>query len=394
MSLTVQEIKAAIREAAASGKTVKRFDERGLFFQAKPTGAAGWRLKFMLDGREKLISLGKYPDVSLAQARDNRDEERRKISKGVNPADERRAERDTRGNTFRAMAEDFLKSQTGVLSAGTITRHERRLERFVYKHIGGAAIETITAQELLAVLRKIEAQGKTDTAKRVRELCSQIWVRAIHEGKAQHDIAHSLKGAITIAPKKSHAAITDPKKLGSLMRAIDGYDGHPLTLGALKLSALLFVRPGELRRMEWSEVDLDDATWRIPGPKMKMKDPHVVPLATQAVAVLRALQAHSGDSSYVFPSLQTNGRPMSENTVNAALKRMGYSGDEHVAHGFRSTASTILNENGQDPDVIELQLAHKPRGVRAVYNRSSRLDDRRKMIQWYADYLDKVRASK
>ncbi len=335
MGLTVLDIKAALREATTSGKQVKRFDERGLFFLAKPSGSPGWRLKFTLAGREKLISLGKWPEVSLKMARDRREEERRKIAGGINPADERRSERDARGNTFKALAEQWLKRQTD-LTEGTVTRHERRLERFVYPRLRAKPINSITAQELLGVLRNIEAQGKIDTAKRVRELCSAIWIYAIHEGKAQYDIAASLKGAIKIVPKKPHAAITEPRKLGGLLRAIDGYIGHPLTLAALKLSALLFVRPGELRRMEWSELDLESATWRIPSEKMKMRDPHIVPLSKQSVATINALKVHSGDGRYVFPSLQTQDRPMSENTVNAALRRLGYSGDQHVAHRIPS----------------------------------------------------------
>jgi len=389
MSLTVRDITSAIQAAKSLGKPIKRFDERGLYLLAKPTGVAGWRLKFMLNGSEKLISLGKFPDVSLAKARDKRDEERRKIADGINPAEARRAERSTYGNTLKILAEEWLKRQTD-LTEGTIRRHRRRLEKFVYPLLGAKPIDQISAQELLGVLRKVEAQGKLDTAKRVRELCSGIWCYAIHEGKAQFDIAASLKGAIKTAPQKSHAAITDPKKLGGLLRAIDGYEGSPLTAAALKLAAMLFVRPGELRRMEWLELDLDEGTWRIPAAKMKMRDPHIVPLSKQAVKIIDSLKVHS-IGRYVFPSLQTSDRPMSENTVNAGLRRLGYTRDEHVGHGFRATASTLLNEQGYDPDIIELQLAHKARGVRAIYNRAPKLEARRRMMQEWSNYLDKLR---
>lgn len=395
--LTVKEIAALIQEARTAGKPKTAFDGTGsgLYLLVKPTGKTFWRLKYTLNGRPGLTSLGEYPTVSLKMARDRCHEAKQKIEDGINPAEERRMERNAYANTFKTMAEAWLERQT-ELTEGTIKRHRRRLERFVYPHLANKPIDQITAQELLGVLQRVEAQGKLDTAKRIRELCSGIWKRAIHLGRAQFDIAHSLKDAIKTKPQKSHAAITDPKKLGGLLRAIDGYESTSrnsfLTAGALKLAPMLFVRPGELRRMEWSELDLEEATWRIPADKMKMRDPHIVPLSKQAVKVLESLKPHSGSGRYVFPSLQTTDRPMSENTVNAALRRLGYSHDEHVAHGFRATASTLLNEQGYEPDVIELQLAHKARGVRAIYNRAVRLEERRTMMQEWSNYLDKLKA--
>lgn len=392
MSLTVKDIDSAIRAAKATGKPVTRFDERGLYILTKPSGVALWRLKFMFNGIGKLISLGQFPDVTLKMARDRRDDERRKIAEGINPADERRRARDSQGNTFKTLAEEWLNRQTDLIES-TVHNHRRRLERFVYPQIGSKPIEQIAAQELLLVLRKIENKGKIETAKRTRELCSCIWRYAVTEGKAPYDIAASLKGVIKRSTPKSFAAITDPRKFGGLLRAIDGYDGSPLTARALKLAPMLFVRPGELRHMEWSELDLASATWRIPAEKMKMRDPHIVPLSKQAIEVLNSLKPHSGDGRYVFPALGNPDRPMSENTLNGALRRLGYSGDVHVAHGFRSSASSMLNERGHNADVIELQLAHKPRDVRSVYNRATRLDERHKMMQEWSDYMDKLKAA-
>jgi integrase len=407
--LTVKEWESKIQAAKAAAKAENKpktvFDGNGsgLHIKARPSGTEPdisvktfWQLKYTLNGRSNLTSLGEYPTMSIKMARDKCHEAKQKIADGINPAEERRTERDAYSNTFKTLAEEWLKRQTDLLP-GTVKRHQWRLERYVYPHIANKPIDQITAPELLAVLRRIEAQKKLDTAKRIRELCSSIWCYAIGEGKAQFDIAHSLKDQIQKAKKKSHAAITDPKKLGGLLWAIDGYEDTArnsfLTAGALKLAPMLFVRPGELRRMEWSELNLEEATWRIPADKMKMRDPHLVPLAKQAVKILESLKVHSGSGRYVFPSLQTEDRPMSENTLNGALRRLGYSHDEHVAHGFRSTASTLLNEMGFDPDVIELQLAHKPRGVRAVYNRAVRLDERRIMMTKWANYLDKLKTS-
>ncbi len=304
--LTVKEIAALIQEARTAGKPKTAFDGTGsgLYLLVKPTGKTFWRLKYTLNGRPGLTSLGEYPTVSLKMARDRCHEAKQKIEDGINPAEERRMERNAYANTFKTMAEAWLERQT-ELTEGTIKRHRRRLERFVYPHLANKPIDQITAQELLGVLQRVEAQGKLDTAKRIRELCSGIWKRAIHLGRAQFDIAHSLKDAIKTKPQKSHAAITDPKKLGGLLRAIDGYESTSrnsfLTAGALKLAPMLFVRPGELRRMEWSELDLEEATWRIPADKMKMRDPHIVPLSKQAVKVLESLKPHSGSRTVCLP---------------------------------------------------------------------------------------------
>ena len=394
--LTVRAIESLIQAARSAGRQKTSFDGagNGLYILAKPTGKAFWRLKFILDGREKLTSLGEYPEVSLKMARDRCHEARQKIADGINPVEVRRTERTSRANTFKILSEDWLKRQVNLLLTGTINRHRSRLETFVYPYIANKPMKQIVRQDLLAVLRRVEAQGKLDTAKRIRELCSQIWLYAIDEGKADFDIAHSLKGAIKTKAQKSHAAITDPRKLGGLLRAIDGYDGSVLTAGALKLAPMVFVRPGELRKMEWTELDLDAAIWTIPAAKMKvkhMRDPHIVPLSRQAVKVLESLKLHSESGKYVFPSLQTTDRPMSENTLNGALRRLGYSHEEHVAHGFRATARTLMGNLEYDSEAIELQLAHQRRGVNRAYNRATRMEYRINMMQKWSDYLDKLK---
>jgi integrase len=429
MSLSAREINTALRAAKAQGKPKKKHDERGLFLFAKPNGKASWHLKFMLNGSEKLISLGQLPDVTLKMARERRDEERRKIEEGVNPVDARRAERSAnhiaQANTVENLAEEWLKmkrakaekllkaeSENAQVQArehkspglGTLKRHQGRLKRFVYPFIGSKPIDQITSLELRGVFKKIEDKSKYDTAKRVCELCSEIWLYAVDEGKAQADIAHPLKRKIERMPQVSHAAITDPIKLGGLLRAIDGYEGSPLTSAALKLLAMVWTRPGELRRMEWSELNLNTATWTIPSQKMKMRGILIVPLSKQAVEILRGLKVHSGEGKFVFPSLQTQDRPMSENTINGGLRRLGYTHNEHVGHGFRSTASTLLygerfNPDGTklkryNSDVIEAQLAHVKGGVKGVYDRNKHLEERREMMSDWSNYLDALKTQK
>ena len=264
---------------------------------------------------------------------------------------------------------------------------------FVLPHIGSRAIHKITPADVLAALRPIEARGKHETAHRTKQYVGQIFRYAVATSRAERDTTADLRGALTPATTKNHAAVTDPAAIGALLRAIDSYRGQPVTHAALKLAPLVFVRPGELRQAEWSEINVDAAEWRIPGERMKMGELHIVPLATQAIEILRGMLSLTGTGRFAFPSLRTNDRPMSENTINAALRRLGYSTDEMTAHGFRAMASTCLNEQGWHPDLIELQLAHAERNkVRAAYNRATRLAERKAMMQVWADYLDKLRA--
>jgi integrase len=391
--LTETKIQGEIRKAKIATKAKKLSDGKGLYLLLKPQGAALWRFKYFFQGNEKLLGLGSYPEVPLKRAREKREEARKLVADNVDPSAERKKARAAHADSVELVSNEWLDKQKD-LDAGTIRRHRGRLQRFIFSYLGKRPIGSVKAAELLSPLQRIEAMGKLDTAKRVLQLCSAIWGYAVPD-RAERNICLDLKGKLTSAVSKNHAALTDPKRVGELLRAIDGYVGQPVTRCALKFAPLTFVRPGELRRAEWLEFDLDaeQPVWRIPAAKMKMRDPHVVPLSKQAVEILREIEIHTGGGKYVFPSLRSGGRPMSENTVNAGLRRLGYSGDEHVGHGFRSTASTTLNELGWQPDLIELQLAHKERNKsRAAYNHAQRLDERRKMMQAWADHLDTLRA--
>ncbi len=391
--LTDTAIKAAIRAAKGAQKPLKRFDKDGLFLLATANGGGLWRFKYQFDGREKLISLGKFPDVSLKQARDRRDNARKLVADGVDPSADRQAQKAARADSVKAIAVEWLAAQKD-LEPDTIKAHTQRLEDYVYPYLGNRPIKSVEPPDLLTALRRIEHKGLHDTAARTLALSGRVWRYAIATGRASRDITRDLQGALVPAKPEHHAAIVDPKAVGELLRALDTYRGQPAVCYALKLAPMLFVRPGELRAAEWSEFDLDAAepTWRIPAGRMKMRDPFVVPLARQAVALLRELQPIS-TGRLLFPSLRTPARPMSENTVNAALRRLGYSGEMQTGHGFRTIASTMLNELGWHPDLIELQLSHQERNaVRAAYNRAQRLEERRKMMQAWADHLDMLRA--
>ncbi|WP_129648536.1 tyrosine-type recombinase/integrase [Peristeroidobacter agariperforans] len=383
---------AAIRAAKRRDKPYKLFDERGLYLLIDPKYSPGWRFKYYFEGREKLLSLGTYPDVSLKRARERRDEVRQLILDGINPSAERQAKKAALADSFESVAREWLGKQTN-LSEATRLRDAGRLERFAFSQIGSRPVSAIKPADLLAVLRRVEAQGKIETTHRVRSLCGRVLRYAVATGRAEHDVSADLRGALAPLEVKNRAAITDPKRIGELLRAMDDYSGQPATMAALKLAPLTFVRPGELRAAEWTEFDLDQAVWRIPAARMKMAEQHLVPLSRQAVSILRELHAMTGDGKYLFPSLRTPMRCMSDNTVNAALRRLGYSKEEMTGHGFRAMASTCLNEQGWHPDVIELQLAHKERNkVRAAYNRAERLAERKKMMQAWADYLDGLKA--
>ena len=332
-----------VRTAKARERPYKLFDERGLFLLVTPAGGRLWRLRYRMTGVEKLLALGVYPDVPLKRAREKRDEARRLIADGIDPNAQRKAERGAQAQTFEAVAAEWLELQKKSLAPETMSILGARLNSALYPYLGGRPVAAITAQELLAVLRRIEARGRHETAHRVRALAGRVLRYAVATGRAQYDIATDLRDAL--APVKSHnfASVTEPVRVGELMRAIHRYSGYPVTALALKLAPLIFVRPGELRAAEWSEFDLPNAEWRIPAARMKMREPHIVPLARQAIAILRELEPLARGGRYLFPSLRTRDRPMSENTINAALRRLGYSTEEQTGHGFRSMASTLLN---------------------------------------------------
>jgi integrase len=382
-----------IRAAKPAEKPYKVFDERGLFMLVTPSGGRLWRLRYRHGGVEKLLAIGAYPDVSLKRAREKRDDARKLLADGIDPSAKRRAEKEQQVNTFEAVAREWLVLQEKSLDESTLTRERSRLQNFVFPHLGNRPIAQITPPELLAVLRRIESRGTNDTAHRTRSICSRVFRYAVATGRAECDCTVDLRGALPALTVGHFAAITQPAKIGELLRAIDGYVGQPATHAGLKLAPYVFVRPGELRQAEWPEFDLAAAEWRIPGERMKAGEPHLVTLSTQAVDILKWLQPITAHGRYLFPSLRTPTRPISDNTLNAALRRLGYSGEEMTGHGFRSMASTCLNELGWHPDLIELQLAHAERNkVRAAYNRAQRLDERRKMMQAWGDYLDGLRA--
>ena len=381
-----------VRNAKPREKPYKLFDERGLFILVYPNSRRGWRFRYRYRGRERLISFGTYPDVSLKRAREKRDEARVLLADGVDPSAKRQAEKMAQADTFEAIAREWL-ALSEKATTNTIAKMRRRLEKYIFPRLGNHPIAEITAPDLLMELRRIEARGTHETAHRTRAACGRIFRYAIATGRAERDIAADLKGALVPVQVRSFAALTDPRRIGELLRAIDGYQGQPTVMAALRLAPLVFVRPGELRAAEWVEIDFDAAEWRIRAGRMKMKTEHLVPLSTQSIEILVDLKSLTGNGKFLFPSLRTRERPISENTLNAALRRLGYSKEEMTAHGFRSMASTRLNEMGFPPDVIELQLAHVERNkVRAAYNRAERLSERRKMMQAWADHLDVLRA--
>jgi integrase len=386
----------AIRKATAPEKPRKLADGGGLFLLHNPNGSKWWRLKYRFGGKEKLLSLGTYPETGLADARSKRDAARKLLQAGIDPGDQRKAEKaageERAANSFEVIAREWLGKQTWVEHYRV--KVEAWMANDVYPYIGARPVAELTAPEFLRVGRRMEERGALESAHRVLQTCGQVMRYAIATGRADRNPVVDLKGAIASPAERHHAAITDPAVLGGLLRAIEGYSGDMVTRAALKLSALLFVRPGELRHAEWTEIDLDAAEWNIPAGKMKMRQAHLVPLCEQAVATLRELHLLTGRGQYVFPGGRSPRRPMSNNAINAALRRMGYGTDAMTAHGFRATARTILDEVlSYRPDYIEHQLAHAVKDPNGrAYNRTAHLPERRKMMQGWADYLDTLRA--
>jgi integrase len=390
----------AVRRAAAKKKSYKMFDTGGLFLLVMPNGGKWWRFKYRFNNKEKLLSLGTYPDISLKMARDRRDLERRKLVDKIDPALNRKAVKaawiDSQANSFEVVAREWVDKQSSIWAPANIQKVKGNLELNIYPWLGSRPIADITPPELLAVLRRIEARGAIHTAHRTLQICGQAFRYAIATGRAIRDPAADLRGALQPAKEGHHAAITEPKAIGALLRAIYDYKGSLITRCALRLAPLVFVRPGELRRAEWTEIDLNSASWNIPAERMKMKEPHLVPLSRQAVEILKELHPLTGRGTYVFPSPNSSKRPMSDNAVLCALRRMGIGKDEMTGHGFRAMARTVLDEVLHvRPDYIEHQLAHAVRDPNGrAYNRTAHLPQRRKMMQKWADYLDKLREGK
>ncbi|MGH8544196.1 MAG: tyrosine-type recombinase/integrase [Gammaproteobacteria bacterium] len=383
----------AIRNAKPGEKPVKLFDGGGLYLLVNPNGSRWWRFDYRFAGKRRTLSMGVYPAVGLKQARDKRDAARKQLAAGIDPGLARKAERSADADSFEPVAREWHAKRAPGWAPGHAEKVLGRLERDVFPWLGSRPVSEVKAPELLAVLRRIETRGALELAHRAHQICGQVFRYAVATGRAERNPATDIRGALPPAKQRHHAAITDPKDVGALLRAIDGYRGSIVTQGALWLAPLTFVRPGELRKAEWGEIDLEAAEWRLPAERMKMRATHIVPLSRQAVEALRELHPLTGSGRYVFPSERTRDRPMSENTVNAGLRRMGYAKDEMTGHGFRSMASTLLNEQGWHRDAIERQLAHGERdAVRAAYNYAEHLPERRKMMQAWADYLDKLKA--
>ena len=396
MSLT----DTAVRRAAAKKKPYKMFDAGGLFLQVMPNGGKWWRFKYRFNNKEKLLSLGTYPDISLKKARERRDLERKKLADKIDPALNRKAVKaawvDSQANSFEVVAREWVDKQSSIWAAANIKKIKGTLELNIYPWLGSRPIADITPPELLAVLRRIEARGAIHTAHRTLQICGQAFRYAIATGRAIRDPAADLRGALQPAKEGHHAAITEPKAIGALLRAIHDYQGSLIICCALRLAPLVFVRPGELRQAEWTEIDFKSANWNIPAERMKMKEQHLVPLSHQAIEILKEIHPLTGRGTYVFPSQNNVNRPMSDNAVLCALRRMGIGKDEMTGHGFRAMARTVLDEILHvRPDYIEHQLAHAVRDPNGrAYNRTAHLTERRKMMQQWADYLDGLREEK
>jgi len=396
MSLT----DTAARNAKPREKPYKLSDGHGLYLQVEPSGSKLWRLKYRFNDKEKRLSFGAYPVVTLAQARERQLEARRLLGTGVDPGEFKKQSRRSAvvasANTFEAIAREWFLRFSSVWAKGHSSKVLLRLENELLPWVGSRPIASIEAVELLESIRRTEARGARETAHRCLGYCGQIFRYAIATGRAKHNPAADLRGALPPVKSTHFASITDPNGVGGLLRAIDGYHGSLVTRCALRLAPLTFVRPGELRKAEWAHVDLLGAEWQIPGERMKMGKDLMVPLSRQAMEVLRELHPLTGHGQFLFPGVQRAHRPMSENTVNAGLRRLGYTGDEMTGHGFRAMARTILDEVlGYRVEWIEAQLAHEVRDPNGTaYNRTAFLQGRREMMQGWADYLDELRSPK
>lgn len=396
MPLTALDVK----NAKPADKPRKMADGGGLHLLVNPNGSRWWRWAYRFMGKEKTLSMGTYPETSLAQAREKHADARKLLAQGIDPSAARQdlkrqqaKAQQAATDTFESVARAWMEHVRPGLASVTMDKTTWILETFLFPEIGALPLADVTPRVLLTALRKIEVTGKSETARRAKIKAGQVFRWAIIEGVAENDPTSALRGAIKKTKHKHHAAITDPAKIGKLLRDIDGFTGQPVTLATLKLAALVFVRPGELRAATWDEFDLGGALWRIPAERMKMKAAHLVPLSTQAVAILRELYQLTGHGKFVFPSLRGASRCMSENTVNLALRSLGYGGDEMTGHGFRAMASSRLNEMGWNPDAIERQLAHaESNEVRAAYTHGAQfLTERTRMMQAWSDYLDGLR---
>lgn len=395
----------AIRNAKPAEKQQKLFDGGGLHLLVTPAGGKRWVLKYRFGGKEKSLALGTYPTVTLVEARKRRDAARDKLAAGIDPGEAKKAEKRTQRlsaeNSFEAVAREWHAKYAPTWSDSHATRILRRLEVDAFPWIGGKPVADLAPPDVLDVLRRVEKRGALETAHRLQANVSQVCRYAVATGRAQRDVTADLRGALPPVQQEHMAAITDPKQVAELLRAIAGYQGTFPVLCALRLAPLLFQRPGELRGAEWAEFDLDAGIWEIPSDRMKRTKQgkaaggaHIVPLPAQAVAILRELHALTGNGRFLFPSVRTKDRPMSDNTINGALRRLGYDGSTMTGHGFRAMARTILDEIlGVPVAIVEAQLAHAVKDpLGRAYNRTAHLPQRREMMQRWADYLDRLKA--
>lgn len=387
----------AIRNAKPKDKPYKVGDSQGLYLLVNPRGSKLWRVKYRMGGVERKLALGAYPEITLAEARAARDAARRQLAHAVDPNAAKRQARIEASiraeNSFESVAEELIaKREKEGVSPRTLEKY-RWLLKLLSSEFGRRPVTEISPAELLHELKHHERRGRFETAKRLRSFASRVFRYAAATARAERDPAQMLLGAL-IQPRVKHfAAITDPVAFGGLLRAIEDYEGDPAVMHALRLTPHLFQRPGELRQMEWAEINFEKAIWTLPPEKMKMRQPHAVPLSRQALAILESMRGLTGKGKYVFPSVRTRARPISENTVTAALRRMGFTKEQMTAHGFRTSASSLLNECGKwNPDAIERALAHMVSGeIRRIYNQSAYWAERVEMAQWWSDYLDELR---
>lgn len=385
-----------IRKVCPTDKVTQYTDERGLYLEVHPNGSKLWRYKYRYMGKQKRLALGRYPDVGLAEVRRRRDDARRQLDAGTDPLAERKHDKlvavFNAANTFGEIAKEYIDKQVAQGQADATTQKANWLLEQL-EPIAAFPVADLKPIEVLAALKRIEAKGKYETARRCRSFAGRVFRYAIATARCESDPSSLLRGALIVQKVKHHAAILDPKAMGELLRAIDGYTGHAITRLALQVLPHVMARPGELRMAEWSEFDLGNAVWKISAERMKMRRPHEVPLSRQVVVYLKELFALTGPDGYVFPAFHTFRRPLSENTINQAFRRMGYAAGEVTAHGLRTTASTLLNESSKwSPDAIERSLAHADaNSIRATYNRGRYWDERVTMHQWWSDQLDMLR---
>lgn len=390
---------SAIRKAKPTEKPQRLFDGGGLYLEVSPSGGKWWRLKYRFGGKEKRLSLGTYPDTSLASARAKRDDARKLLASGVDPSENRKATRaaGTRAtaDSFEVVAREWFAKRSATWAPSHASKIMLRFENDVFPWLGTRHVGEINARELLATINRIADRGAVESAHRALQSAGQVFRYAIATGRAERNPAADLRGALPPVKQSHHAAILEPDKIGALLRAAHGYEGSLIVRCALRLAPLVFVRPGELRHAEWCEIDMKAAQWTIPGTKMKTRQPHLVPLSQQAVEILRELHPLTGSGRYVFPCARSADRPMSDNAILAALRRMGFAKHEMTGHGFRAMARTILDETlGFRPELIEHQLAHSVRDpLGRAYNRTTHLPERRAMMQAWADWLDELVAA-